>query len=348
MKRVVAAAALSVAVSQVAFGQQSTGELVLSNGDRIAGELVSMDNGTITWKSPSFGEISVAKEKVVNITTSTQFKVQGNKEPCNLLGMTDHRLRYKCGDQPEEEGDLLAIHNMVPYTNYSENTGYIYSGKLSVAASFDRGNTVEDDIDASAGVAFRKQDIRHRLDMYYSGESANDAPLDEEYDVRYRFDYFFDEFWYWYNQARWEASEPDNIDDRYTLGTGLGVQLWENPRSAFSLESGVDYIKEYLDGTDADMLDPDWVDKDEHMGWRLASDFRHKLPYNAELFNINEFLQSLEDNADWEVSADVGIKVPLGPGLFTEWKLEYDYDNQPAAGAGREDKTFTIGVNYSW
>ncbi|MYM64724.1 YdiY family protein [Pseudomaricurvus sp. HS19] len=344
MIRVVAAAALSVAVAQAAY----SGELVLANGDRIEGELVSMDNGTITWKSPSFGEVTVPKEKVVNMTTGTQFKVLGNKEPCDLLGMSDNRLNYKCGDGPVEAGDLLALHDMVAFTDYAADSGYVYKGKLSVAASFERGNTVEDDIDAAAGISFRKQDIRHRLDMSYSGESSDEAPLDEEYDVRYRFDYFFDEFWYWYNQARWEASEPDNISDRYTLGTGLGVQLWENARSAFALESGVDYIKEYLDGTEADRLDPLWNAKDEHMGWRLASDFRHKLPYKIELFNVNEFLQSLEDQDDWEVSADLGVTMPLGPGLFTEWKYEYDYDNQPAIGAGREDRKFTIGVNYQW
>ncbi len=344
MKNMIAASALLLAVG-TAYADQPAGELVLTNGDRLEGTLVKMSRKDITWKSASFGNVTIAKTKVANVVFQEPVKIQGESQPCTIAGIEDHQLMYRCGDNPQTlSTELLALRAVELYSQAPVNKAD-YKGRLSVAGDFQRGNTVKDDLEVKTGISYRKGDFRNVLDFEYDSVSTNDSPAVEDYDLTYRLDWFFDELWFWYNQARWEALETANIDNRYTLGSGLGYQVWDNPEKSLAFESGFDYVKEYPATV---VATPSDESSEERISWRLATDLRYKLPYSAELFHTNEFLMSVDDTADWEVGADIGISVPLGPGLYSEWKLEYDYDNTPVAGADKEDTKVTVGVGYQW
>jgi putative salt-induced outer membrane protein YdiY len=69
---------------------------------------------------------------------------------------------------------------------------------------------------------------------------------------------------------------------------------------------------------------------------------------NIELFHSHKIFIALTDLKDSDLRADLGLKVPVVENLFTELKLEWIYDNQPAAGTEKSDSQLTIGVNYSW
>lgn len=324
------------------------GELILTNGDRLQGELVAVNKSSLTWKSETFGNLNVDKNKVENFTSEHLVKIQGQNEACQLDGMNGHYLNYRCGDSGEENRtELLALDSIVPFIEYSE-TEYIYDGRMSLTGDFSRGNKIEDDLELDADITFRQQDFRHVMGVEYESKSNNDEPAREDYELLYRLDWFFEERWFWYNELRWSGEESKNIDERYTLGTGLGVQMWENPNTALALEGGLDHVKELLDGTDADISNPDWDSSPERSALRFATKFRYKLPFSAELIHTNEILYSLQDSADWELSADLGLSVPLGQGLFSEYKFEYDFDNLPANETKKEDTKFSVGIGYEW
>ncbi len=326
----------------------SAGELILSNGDRLQGELVAVNKSSLTWKSQSFGNLAVAKNKVENFTTTQRVKIQGEAAACQIDGMDGHFLSYRCGElNQEHRTELLALDSIVPFIEYSK-AEYVYDGTMSLSGNFSRGNKIEDDLDLDAGITFRQQDFRHVMGVEYESKSNNDEPANEDYELLYRLDWFFDERWFWYNELRWSGEESKNIDERYTLGTGLGVQMWENPNTALALEGGLDHVKEQLDGTEEDMVREDWDSSPERSALRFATKFRYKLPFSAELVHTNEVLYSLQDSADWELSADLGLNVPLGQGLFSEYKFEYDFDNLPANETKKEDTTFSVGIGYEW
>ena len=69
---------------------------------------------------------------------------------------------------------------------------------------------------------------------------------------------------------------------------------------------------------------------------------------NIELFHSHKIFIALTDLSDSDIRADLGFKVPVVENLFTELKLEWIYDNQPAADTEKSDSQLTIGVNYSW
>ncbi|NHN38087.1 DUF481 domain-containing protein [Pseudomaricurvus alcaniphilus] len=318
----------------------SAGELLLTNGDRLEGNLVLIDKTTVTWKSTVFGNLTVGKNRVANLKLDKPVVIQGQRDPCVVEGMTDYFLAYRCGKSTYiQRTELLTLASVEPYVEDKDKT-YEYNGAMSVAGVLSRGNKVEDDLDVDAIATFRHGNFRHINEIDYEALSRNDLPALEDYELSYRLDWFFDEKWFWYNALGMGMEESKNIKERYEYGTGLGVQMWENINSALALESGIDFVKERYEQVVSD-------DK-EAAAWRFATRFRHKLPFNMALVHSNEVLYSLEDSGDWELSADVGISLPLGPGLFSEYKIEYDYDNQPAEGTKRDDTKLTIGIGYKW
>ena len=62
----------------------------------------------------------------------------------------------------------------------------------------------------------------------------------------------------------------------------------------------------------------------------------------------NSIFQSFEGSEDWRFESDTGISMPLWGGLYSEIKLEYDYDNAPQGDNRSEDSAVKFGVGYSW
>ncbi|MEC8428679.1 MAG: DUF481 domain-containing protein, partial [Pseudomonadota bacterium] len=139
-----------------------------------------------------------------------------------------------------------------------------------------------------------------------------------------------------------------NIDERFVYGTGIGVQWWEYAHSAFSVASGLEFLKENFDPTDENLLDPNWEATRESGFWTLSYNFRRKLPYSLHLISKGQSRWSLEDSQDWELDLELGLSMPLGKRLFSEYKFEYDYDNQPNGDNRKEDKKLTVGIGYKW
>jgi len=338
-----------LSVGLLGMAQVSAGVLVLKNGDRLEGRLVKLQDETLIWKAYSFGRVhlSVPKANVASIETDQSVKIRGRDGGCKIQQLSQGILDYKCGEEEVSQTELLVIDSIMPFEDFAAGA-QVYKGKMALTGVYSSGNSVEEDWDFNAEVVLRRSDFRHKFALEFESDSDNDEPADEQYELLYRLDWFFDERWFWYNEVKLGADEPKNIDESYILGTGLGVQIWAFTDSALAFESGVDWVKELLDPTVDDMTDPTWESSRERTAWRFATDFRYSLPYSAKLVHTNEYLYSFEDSEDWQFSADIGLNIPLGPGLFSEYKVEYDYDNKPTTDSEREDTKFTVGVGYQW
>ncbi len=330
-----------------ASASASAGEIILNNGDWIKGDLAKLEAEVIYWKSENFGELTIDKNKVLQIRTETYVKVNGHDLPCRIRGMDEGKLMYDCADGGKVKISLLSVDSLQPYAEYAAGA-YDYNGKIAIAGTHSSGNKVEEDWDVASEVSFRRGEYRHTMTLDYESESSDNGPVEEEYDVKYRLDWFFDERWFWYNEAGLGADESKNIDESYLAGTGLGHQLWENHRTALALELGVEYIKELFDPTEEDELDPMFDSSVSQTALRFATDFRYEFPLSLKFIHNHELLYSLDNSDDWRFSSDTGINVPLGAGLFSEFMVEYDYDNQPQVDNRKEDTKFSVGVGYEW
>lgn len=323
----------------------SAGVVTLKNGDRLQGDLVKLEAEVVIWASDSFGELSISKDQIENLQTATLLKINGNNDPCTLYGMDGADLTYSCQTGDSGRVPLLVLEVALPYEDYQAGA-HTYGGRLALAGIYSRGNKIEDDWDLDSGVEFRRGDYRHIMNVEYEAKSQDNSPADEKFAIEYGLDWFFETRWFWYNDLAIGADESKDIDEIYTFGTGFGFQVWEVERTALSLKAGLTYVKELFDRPED--LVGDFSSSDNRLAWQWSTDYRNKLPLDAELFHTNSLIQSFEDLGDWLLETDTGINVPLGAGLFSEFKFEYDYDNEPQSGTRSEDTKFSVGIGYVW
>ena len=213
-----------------------------------------------------------------------------------------------------------------------------YKGNLSFTGGFSSGNINREDWDLEAEVEWRDGDFRHGADINYEDHSIDGSLPAQQYDLNYGLDWFFRDKWYWSNKVAWGANDDRSIDQFYSVGSAIGRQFWDSKISALSAESGLLWISEdFLDQT-----------SDRRLTWSWAAEYRRLISNNVELFHSHDILIALTDIDNTEISADLGIKVPVVKNLFTELKIEWTYDNQPALGTRSTDSQLTMGVNYSW
>ena len=321
------------------------GVLVLKNGDRIQGDLIKLEDEKISWQSDSFGKLSIDQNKVESLSTSTLVKMDGHSEPCAVVGAYGADLQFSCADQSTGRVPLMALERLLPYEDHFRGA-QTYRGKISLAGTHTRGNRREEDWEVETESELRRGDLRHIFGFEFESESTDDRPANEEFELNYGLSWFFQERWFWVNDLAFGMDESRNVDERYAFGSGFGYQFWETDRKALSLESGVTYLKELFSRSAGDSQG--FQRESNRLTWRWATNFRYKLPLSASLVHKNALFYSLEDGDDWEFDSDTGLNVPLGAGLFSEFKVEYDYDNMPQQDERKSDTKLSVGVGYVW
>ena len=213
-----------------------------------------------------------------------------------------------------------------------------YNGDLSFTGGYSSGNIKREDWDLDGDVEWRHGDFRHKSEINFESHSLDGSRPAEQYDLGHSVDWFFQDKWFWSNSLAWGANDDRSIDQFYSIGSGIGHQFWDSEITSLSLETGLLWISE-------DLTDQT---SDRRLTWSWAADYRRMLGNKIEIFHRHGLLIALTDMSDSELSADFGLKVPVVANLFTELKLEWIYDNQPALGTRSTDSQLTIGVNYSW
>ncbi len=347
MKRLLVTRQLIVALCVVGVfsSQLEAGELWLKNGDRVAGELVKLEADNVIWASDSFGQLTVKKSRIENLSTVTLMKLNGIDQPCALLGMEGSSIVYSCRKGIQGSVPLLTVELAQPYEDF-QLVGLTHHGKLGLTGSFSRGNKVESDWDLDAEVKIRKEDFRHKVDVEYENKSQNNLPANDKYKLAYGVDWFYKTRWFIYNDLEYSADEAKRIDERHAFSSGFGFQLWEFDAMALSFTGGLTYVNEMFESVDP--RPEDFVAENSRVAWQFGIDYRYLLPFDAKLFHKNSLFQSFEDDQDWRFESDTGVALPLWGGLYSEFKFEYDYDNAPQGDNRREDSALKLGVGYNW
>ncbi len=322
------------------------GTLDLRNGDRVEGRFVRVEDGKIVWASRHFGRLSIPQEQVSNIETTTPMKIDGVSTPCLIEGMEDEFLIYICGGDPTQRRvPLASFSNIIPYESFIAGD-YSYHGRLNISGNYARGNEIRDDWRLFTSTEYRRADWRHNASLEYASYSRNHGSPEKKWGGRYRIDWFFRERWFWFNDTTLGRDEQRSISHYYTAGSGTGLQVWENQRTALAFTAGLMYLYEaYLA---PESPDSDFSSSDERAAWRVGMDFRYRLPLGVNMYHRNELVRSFQETEDWQLTSTTGLSTTLIGQLRSELSLDYNVDNTPQQGRKREDVRMRIGLSYDW
>ena len=333
------------------------GQVVLSNGDDLTGELVGVEGDDVVWKSETLGELRLPKSQVRNLRSITPLKIRGQDKPCLLYEMVGRKVRFLCGGK-RKRYSLSGLKHVVPYANHAA-LNYAYGGNLRITGWKQTGNTHTEYQEIMSDVRLRHGDLRHEMRIIHNSQRttthdfANDRTF-KTYNRRslasYSLSWFFVPRWFWANTVSAEQDDNRNIQEEYRAASGIGHSFWETAGSSLDLEAGLQYNRTYL------AVNPPAHQPDTYPAIRLATNFRYKLKNAADLYHKNQFNHSLVgpdpgESERWELRTDTGVNLPIGFGISANFSMEWAYVNHARdqnPNASRQDTTYRVGVNYTW
>lgn len=331
-----------LALSPVSYG----GVVELLNGDRLEGELVSIDADYLLWRSTNFGEQSIKKTNIKNIQTDVALKINGNNVPCQLEPMDAEYLRYRCGQSDRiKRASLLRIKTLMPYEDFKKGA-YVHHGRLNLWGAYSRGNEVRNEWNAQGEVNLRRNDFRHVVSGEFARASWNYATAQERWNLHYSLDWFMGEHWFWYNSVLAGADPQRGMSSYERLGSGAGYQFYENKTMTLALKSGLALHDETYQLPAG--LEGDYALEDDFVALGFALDFRYNLPWGVGIFHNNEVLQSTEDDPNLQLKTSTGLSSMILKRVYSEFKIDYWLDNDPQPTRQPKDTRMSLGLSYKW
>ncbi|RRQ21487.1 DUF481 domain-containing protein [Thiohalobacter thiocyanaticus] len=315
--------------------------LIMNNGDRLTGTVVTKRENILTLDTPYAGTLSIQwsevrqliSEKPVQVILEDETRLTGT-----LLPTEDGKVRIRADEVMETAPIALSA---VRYINppVEVNGGVRIKGRVNVGVNISSGNTDTEQYHLDTEVVARTLENRFTVGATFNRTTDSGTETESNATGYGKYDHFVSEKWYNYANALFTRDELKDLKLRTTLGLGSGYQFFESEPLNLSLEGGLTYVNE------------DFYDKEDESypagRWALNYD-RLLFGSRIRFFHYHEGLAGLEDVDDIMILSRTGLRAPLGQGLTATAQVDVDWDNTPAVGNDSTDTRYLLNVGYEW
>lgn len=335
--RALAALLLGLAVS---LPMARADQIVLTNGDRLTGKVVSKDEKTLKYRTEYAGEIKVLWKDIISITTDEPVVVMsadGELEKARLepAGAGAARLvsEDKSRDVPLAE---LAHINPPPHVS---GEGVTYNGRVSILASASRGNTDDSRLYAEAELRARAKTYSYGFDFRGEQKEESGNTTAQNYFLGGRYNRPIGDDYFAYTRGSLDNDEFKDVRLRGTAGAGLGWNIFDTEKTRLSVLGGLELVAvDRKDGTSESFPAFGWgVD---YQQWIWAD--------RLQLFFDQRGYSSLKDSDDTSFRTRAGVRIPLGSNLTANAQVNYDYEGDPGPGRDKTDTQLLMGLGYNF
>jgi hypothetical protein len=334
---------LLVLIGVLAFGSNTfADQLLMKNGSRIIGTLVSAGSEKVIFNTPFAGDIEISEGNIETIITDSEVTLLMK----DGTAYRDKRIVLGEGDLIAMSDDGPAVHfnvadvSMVNPEPWQLGDGYKWFGEINTVAVLERGNTDSDEWDVDFNSVWRSLEDRYTIRGVLELDEANGEKNKDNWQVRNKYDRFSaaDPDNYWGVQAVFAYDRFADLDLRTTVGPYIGRQFYDGKRLDLSGEVGVVYVDEQFDvAEDGDFYGGNWE-------LRVTSDFISSTELYLDQFGVLNF----EDINGVLVDTIIGIKLPILYGIQAAVEVKYEYDGGAVDDVDELDRTYNFKIGYSW
>jgi len=172
--------------------------------------------------------------------------------------------------------------------------------------------------------------------------TKNDSIVNsEEYTANLGVEQFISETWLGYGSVNWlRDSKFKNFDNKFTVGTGVGKELFNNGTQSFKIKLGLAYnIEQYADDT-------------EELKFASLNEY---IEYNYQLNPVSNFyikVGAMEDIQDfsnnYEILTVAGLNFSVSKNISVTIEEEIRYDNMHPGTENDTDTKTIARVGYTF
>ena len=310
-------------------------EVILKNGDRLTGDIISMDDGTLILKTQYAGDVKIARGGIQAITSKAPIKIQ-TMDGSILQGTVTSPAPERIVVTSDQFGSTMAI----PLTNIQAINPpplVSHTGSFNLGGLVATGNSSSKAINASVFYTLRADRNRFSIEGKY-----NYGEQDHQLNVRnafgqLKYDYFITKRVFLDLFTLFEQDTFQDLNLRTTIGVGPGYQFIDTKQTQLSATIGIAYVNE------------DWrvrPDDSTTAGvWSVTLNTA-LVPDRLIFFHRQNGAYDFESPNAWRLRADQGFQIPVYKQFAMNIEYDLRYDSDPAPGRGKTDNLYIVGVSY--
>ena len=317
-------AALSVSGARAA---PKTDVVVLTNGDRITGEVKELAQGKLTFKTDNAGTLYVEWDKIVSLESRQRLQLElsdGNRrigsvtaspEP-GQLQLLDARtgasailpLSTIVHIYPIDEGDRLAR----------------FDGYLTAGYNYTKANNLQEFV-FTGGLSTTQEKRRWSVDASTAVSTQDGARDTQRYDVTGQLRRFLPARWFRQATLQFESNEELGLDLRTSVGGAFGRYLVQSHDQEWAWYAGANLTQEQQ------VAEANKQDIEALFGTQYSL-YRYDTPERTVYADLR-VMPSLTESGRVRSAATARCRYEIVKDFFFELSVYGTYDNRPGADA---------------
>jgi hypothetical protein len=348
--------AVLIAISMPAIAADKTDILVFVNGDRLTGEVKSLERGRLRFNTDATGTISIEWDDVAFLKSDQNIQVetaQGVRYLGHLSTSTDERkIVVETGSGPVDL-ELWRVVLMTPIEGLGRDR---IDGDVSAGYTFAKAKNVKT-THLSFDLNYRTESRIWALDYdtLVTDSSEDEGEDDDEgasEDLSLALEYrrLLPDRWLVGGIVRFERNDELGLELRSSIGAGGGRILHQSDNSSLSLIGGLflsreDTIVSDIALQNEEHLIEDYLEASVNLTWDW---FRYDTP-ELDLTTKLQIYPNLTDTGEYRGEFEIELKWEIIEDLFWSLSIVDSYDSKVDESAGEGEKNdYSIITSVGW
>ena len=320
--------------------------IVMTNGDRLSGEVLLMDGGTLVLKTDYAGEIRISWSKVAQLQTNDPMLLRAKGLP------PGHEARLASTGQPgslavlqpddaTEVGDatqvaLADVDRIVRPHAFLRDWSFKGNVDLAMGASYSAKSN--QNWSGALRATARRDWWRHGLNMAYARKAQDSVVGTYNYDAAYTADRFLSEKFFLRGRLRYGRDRIANPAHQSVLAAGPGYQFWDDELGAFSMSAFLTHTRyKYHDDT-----------RDSFQTVGLSWDFtRYLAGKQWQIFTTGEVHRAFRGGSDYSLETALGLRYSVTQWMSLYAKAGFDHITMSGKPSTNE-RRYSVGLGVHW
>jgi len=342
-----AAPLLLCGLSAQAADRDNTDVITLKNGDRVTGEIESLEYGLLKLSTDDMGTINIEWSAIAAIDSKYVFDVQvvGGLRQSGLIGTSDDGSELVIRD--EGSGRSVALADVVRIEELETGFWQRLSGSMSLGVNYTKSTGIRtSNINISS--AYQGDKIKATLDISAAETSSPDTDKSERENITSTVQFQRERPSFVMLLNTLERNDELGIDARLTTGAGLARYFAQDEDSEIMLFAGAVANQEWTDTEDdgVSLEDDSQQSLEGALGatWRI---FRFGDP-DVSLSSSAFLYPSLTESGRYRGNLDVSLRREIISDLVFDISFYESYDSKPPGGGETSDYGFVTSIGWKF
>jgi putative salt-induced outer membrane protein YdiY len=326
----------------------SVEQVMLKNGDRLTGAIVSMDGKKLVVKTSYAGDVSIDWAEVSQFSSDKPLVItRTDKQVLSGTVSTEGQevlITTAQGPQKLALADVSAMRSPADQAAYEKSLhpgmleGWKGGGNFGFALA--RGNSETTNLALGFNALRKTTTDSWVVDAasVYSTDAKTNTTTANSFQGLIRYDRNITKRLFWYGAFAGSYDTLQDLNYRLVPGGGIGFHAIATNRTTLDLLLGLAYTHEsYTTGLTNNLISA-----------TVGDEFTYKLTKNTTIIQNLYYLPSLNETSIYHVTGNFGVATKLNGWLTSNLNFNDRYNSAPVLHNKKNDVLFTAGLGFTF